>query len=277
MTVVVTRVVGDAGAAFVPAAVATAGGASIFDVVDVYLRAQDFTGLSTGTIRAAIGKSPSSWLPVESATRRAALCALTGRGTMPARGPGSDFAAAIGALTELLGPAESRRRGSSTDAAAPGEGGSAESQRVIVRARFVDKAFAVLHAAGTAPAGSDITELTRRFIAVERASGLERVVATVQAHRPAGGSEPLALSVLLTQIATVLQQLVAAAARLESGEATAIGRRAQLDSAVEQMARGECGKVGAAVDAALADVEPHTGNLVAALVVLVARIGAARA
>ena len=150
MTVVVTRICGDAGVAFVPAALAMAGGADIFDVVSAYLEAQQFTGLDDASVRAAYARDPAAWLLLETATRRAALCALSGRGSMVVATLQSDFATVVNALRTCDGYDVTPED---------------KNERALATASYTALAFTILKPWAAQQATCGLEQLTRRYVA----------------------------------------------------------------------------------------------------------------
>ncbi len=269
MTVVTTRIVGDAGAAFLPMAVETTG-RSVFSVCDGYLRAQDLA--RAYEVRATLEELRTSvtlsalygaWNAVDAGCREAVRFWLSA-GQRP---PTDDE---IGAML----PAVDEVYAVQTDEIARRDAALVQRMRhdeipehvahAVLKASYLNVALMVWSRAkhGNVP----LHDVAVMQIAVGRASRLQEVVERLRRQAASGDWEPIALSILLQRFVKRLRELVRS---LDHADLSG-----SVDELEPRLAAGRLADVRAQVDAVVPPAAEGPLDL-AALTVLEERVAGA--
>jgi glutamate dehydrogenase len=211
MTMATTRVVGDAGAAFVPLAVESTG-SSVFAVVDTYLRAQRLaraaevrTTLEELRASVRLEALTRSWVQVDAGCRDVAMYWLSAGTRPPTDAELEEMAQAAHEVYALQADDVARRN------AADIERMKADDipdhvAKAVLEAQYLNIALMVWWHAKKL--GVTFRETVVRELAAGRASRLQELI-DVLGRRPTSGQwEPIATRVLVNRFTDRLRQLV---------------------------------------------------------------------
>jgi glutamate dehydrogenase len=266
MTVATTRLVADAGAAFVPALVESTG-RKVGDIVAAYFVAQRLAGVDA--LRAELERlkvgpallgSYKAWVRLDRGVREVVAQWLAPKGKVPEADALSGLSSAVDTIALAL-PAEAQAK----DAEAVGDltriglpGAVANS---VVRATHL--ATAVLLEGESRRSGVGLADLAVRHAAVGRATRIQEILDDL-AKRPATGRwDPVALQILHGRYLDVLRKAVSKVKEEPNG-----------GDFVQTLARGQLAGMREAVDEVLGtDATPS----IATLIVLEERLAGASA
>ena len=260
MTVATTRVVGDAGASFVPMAVDFSG-RGVVDVVDAYLRALDVARADDvrGSLEAL---GPASvlpvrykrWIDLDFACRAVAAYWLGAGATVPS----DDALPAITSLVDVVWsrlPEADRASGAPSDAMDP-----IAALRIRQSAQL---ATALLVLEQPASVRTHLDDAATLQLAAGRASRLQDIAAELRARPAHGEWEPIATQILANRLLRLLRDLVSALPRPPAGTL--------VEDLEPALAAGALAPVRAQIDAMLG----QRGGDLATLLVLEERIASA--
>lgn len=211
MTLVTTRLVGDAGASFVPLAVESTG-RSVFDIADAYLRAQRLARaydvrsvLEELRTTVALSALYGAWVKVDAGCRDVTAYWLAPTNRVPNESEIEEMAVAVDKVYELQ----------ADDVAHLNADAIAEMVRVdipeevallVVKANYLDIALMVWwHARKLGASFSDVVICQ---LAAGRASRLQSIIDDLQSRPATGEWEPIAVQILANRFARWLREVV---------------------------------------------------------------------
>jgi glutamate dehydrogenase len=269
MTVATTRMVADGGAAWIPMTIETTG-RPLHDIASAYLQAQTLAGvgdlreaLEANRIGDALHASYRAWNRIDQSVREVATRWLTdGTAAPDATAAQAILEAAV--LAASLQPADiaGRDRQLSEELRRLGlKDGQAER---VVAAQYLPIAAAASQAA--AHAGANLRSMTRRYLAVARATRLQEVLDELSRRSATGRWDPVALHILARRFQRLLLNFVGSTASADDA--------ASVDDLANRFAAGPLAEARRQVTSLLAgEAQPP----VAALIVLEERLSAVAA
>ena len=211
MTVATTRVVGDAGAAFVPLAVESTG-RTVFDVVNAYLRAQRLARASD--VRATLEELRSSvrlealgraWVQVDAGCREVAMFWLSSGTRPPTDAEVEEMAHAVNEVYELQAD-EVARRNAAVVARMRQDDIPERVATLVLKAQYLNIALMVWWQAKKL--NISFREAVIRQLAAGRASRLQEIVDALGRRPTTGQWEPIAMRILVNRFSDRLRQLM---------------------------------------------------------------------
>jgi glutamate dehydrogenase len=211
MTMVTTRVVADAGAAFIPLAVESTG-RSVFSVCNAYLKAQRLA--RTDEVRSTLEELRTSvrldaltraWVQVDAGCREVALFWLSSGTRPPTDAEVAEMSQAVNEVYELQ-----------ADEVAAGNAEVVERMRqddipervsmLVLKAQYLNIALMVWWHARKLGVG--FRETVVRQLAVGRVSRLQAIIDALGRRPTSGQWEPIAMRILVNRFTDHLRQLV---------------------------------------------------------------------
>jgi glutamate dehydrogenase len=267
ITVIVTRLIADVGAAFFPMAI-EATGATATEIATAYLRAQIVA--DTDSVRRTLEELRTSvsldalyraWIEVDSGAREVAMLWLSARGTIPSEDRIQDMRAAVDQVYALQASDVVARNRAKFEALRSQDIPEAVAKQIL-KARYLNIALTVWTEATRT--GESVDVIAIRHLAIGRASRLQEVIDDLS-HRPASGRwEPIGLHILHGRFSELLRELV--------GKCPVDVKGVSVDVLEPQLAEGTLSDVRCQVDDLLAG-EPSPS--VATLLVLEERVAGA--
>ena len=266
MTSLTTRIVADAGAAFVPLAVESTG-RSVFEICDAYLSAQQLA--RTDEVRSTLEELRSSvllgslsraWVMVDAGAREVTQYWLSSHGRIPTSEELTEMSAAVDEVySHEAEHVASRNRDVVADLEAHGV--PENVIELVLKAQYLNIALMVW--SHSKRLGRSFHEMVVRQLAVGRASRLQAVVEDLR-DRPASGRwDPIAIRILHHRYQQALRRLV----RLTPTN----GDAKSIDALAASLAEGALADVRQQVDEILAEEEGEVPSL-ATLLVLEERV-----
>jgi NAD-specific glutamate dehydrogenase len=211
MTAVTTRVVGDAGASFVPLVVESSG-RQVFDIVDAYLRAQRLARAAATRkvleeLRASVAMQSLSeaWVQVDAGCRDVTTTWLSPGERVPTDAEIDEMAEAVDEVYAQQAE-EVVKRNAGRVAMMLAADTPEDVARLVIKASYLDIALMVWWHAKKL--GASFHDVVVRQLAAGRASRLQEIIDDLQ-DRPAKGEwEPIAVQVLATRFIRLLRELV---------------------------------------------------------------------
>ncbi|MCB9663165.1 MAG: NAD-glutamate dehydrogenase [Alphaproteobacteria bacterium] len=246
MTVVTTRVVGDAGAAFVPLAVEETG-QGVFAVCQAYLEAQRLARayevrgvLEELRTSVALHALSRAWTQVDAGCRDVVSQWLSPGLRVPTPAEIVEMEEAVDKVFELQAD-DVVRRNASVIAAMEADDIPADAARVVVKASYLNIALmAWWHARKL---GTSLRDAAIVQLAAGRASRLQEVIDALRDRPSTGEWEPLAVHILVNRFIRLLRELV-----------LGLGKRTEVESVdilEPQLVAGPLADVRRQVDAVL--------------------------
>jgi glutamate dehydrogenase len=211
MTGATTRVVGDAGAAFVPLAVESTG-RSVFEVVDAYLKAQRLA--RAAEVRATLEELRTSvrlealqraWVQVDAGCREVAMFWLSSGTRPPTLAEVDEMAAAMGDVYALQADEVTQRNRATLDAMRAEDIPERVATHAL-QAQYLNLGLMVWWHARKL--GISFPEAVIRQLAAGRASRLQEILDQLGRRPTTGVWDPIANRVLISRFTDRLRQLV---------------------------------------------------------------------
>jgi len=268
MTVLTTRIVADAGAAFVPLAVESTG-RSVFEICDAYLCAQHLA--RTNQVRSTLEELRSSvllgslsraWVMVDAGAREVTQYWLSSHGRIPTHDELVDMSAAVDevyAHEADFVAARNREVVADLDT----HGVPEEVIELVLKAQYLNIALMVWSHANRM--GRPFEEMVVRQLAVGRSSRLQSVIDDLGSRPASGRWDPIAIRILHHRFQQALRRLV----RLTPTN----GAVGSVDAVAEELSTGALSDVRQQVDELLVGEEGPPS--VATLLVLEERVASA--
>jgi glutamate dehydrogenase len=211
MTVATTRLIADAGAAFIPMTVESSG-RSVFEIAAAYFSAQHLarTDLVRSTLEAARASADLSvlyraWVMVDAGAREVTAYWLSPHGRVPTADQLQEMSEAVDQVFDLNAGAVRRR--DLDQVAQLSEQGIPESVgELVLKAKYLNIGLMVW--GHTRATGASYADMVIRQLAVGRASRVQELIDGL-ASRPATGRwEPIAMRTLHNRFMQLLRRLV---------------------------------------------------------------------
>ncbi len=261
-----TRVVADAGAAFIPMAQETTG-ASVRDIVTAYLKAQRIAGAldirrSLEELRQSVALSAlyRAWVMVDAGCRELVGYWLSARGRIPTDEELAEMTTAADQVYALQAKAVLARNRTIADQLIAEEVSEEAVQRVL-KAQYLNVALMIWSEARHA--SQPFKKMVVRHLAVARASRLQDVLDDLGSRPASGRWDPIALRILHSRYHQLLRRLVATT--------PFTGDEQSVDALEPKLAEGALRDVRGQVDELLEGGSPA----VATLLVLEERVDSA--
>lgn len=267
VTMAITRVIADAGAAFFPLVLESTG-SSVMQIITAYRRAAKISRHHEvrGVLEDLRSTVPldalyRAWVEVDQGTREVALYWLSSSGTIPSDETIEEMRDTVDRIYDLQAgevAAANRQKLETLRQEGLPEGVA----RLVLKAQYLNQGLTVY--AEAKRTGLPFQEIGVRHLAIGRASRLQQVLDDL-ASRPATGRwDPLALRILHTRFHRLLRQAVGKCAVDSNGKT--------VDVLEPELATGRLADLRSQVDALL--THEHTPS-VAALLVLEERVASA--
>ena len=243
MTEATTRIIADAGAAFVPGVIETTG-ATVLDVATAYFRAQYLA--RTHLVREELEELRTSvsliglyraWNQVDAGARDVARYWLSTKGRMPTEGELKEMAGATSKVFELQASEVARRNKDIMDQLRSEDITDKVAERVL-KAQYMNDALMVW--AEARETDTPFAEMVVKHLAIAQATRLGAVLEGL-ARRPAAGRwDPIAMRILYNRFHALLREAVVL---------TPInGKRNSVDSLVPRLVAGPLAEIRDQVD-----------------------------
>jgi glutamate dehydrogenase len=266
LTVTITRVIADAGAAFFPMVIQSTG-APAAEITNAYRKAariarfHEVRGVLE-ELRATVSLDAlyRAWIDVDEGARDVAVYWLSSSGTIPADEALEEMRTTAEQIYELQASAVHAKNIAQVESLRA-HGIPEEVARRILRAQYLNIALAVYAEAKRTSLPVEVVAV--RHLAIGRASRLQELLDDL-ANRPASGRwEPLAIRILQTRFHALLNQAISRSAAGAQG--------ATVDELEASLSSGQLADLRAQVDEVLSTPSPT----VSALLVLEERVASA--
>ncbi len=211
MTMATTRIVGDAGAAFVPLALETTG-RDVFEVCDAYLRAQQLARATEvratlEELRTTVSLSAlyRAWVEVDAGAREVIGYWLAAGQRMPTDDELAEMEDAVDQVYALQADAVTRAN-QAMMAEMRGDDIPEPVAALVLKAQYLNIALMVWSHAKKL--GVSFPETVVRQLAVGRASRLQEIIDQLSRRHATGRWEPIATQILVLRFSNLLRELV---------------------------------------------------------------------
>ncbi len=270
MTVATTRIVADAGAAFIPGVIETSG-ASVHEVAHAYLKAQFLARVHhvRGELEQLRTTVPLrslylAWVRIDAGARGVARYWLSTQGRIPTD---EELAEMAGATTKVyeLQTSEVAARNRELIAEMAAEGLTEQVAQRVLKAQYLSDALMIWSVSRGAEV--DFAVMGIKHLAVARASRLQEILDDLHGRPASGRWDPIALRILYNRFHNLLRRTVVHAPVEEEWLES-------VDVCAPKLAEGPLAEMRATVDRILGphDDDEHTAPSAATLLVLEERL-----
>ncbi len=247
VTMALTRIVADAGAAFIPINI-DASGSSVLEIAGAYLKAQRLARMAD--VRAeleqlkptvALPSLNRAWVLVDAGAREVVRYWLSSRGKIPTDEQVDRMQSAADQVYAMQA-ADVRARNTSALDELRKLGVPETVGRRVLQSQYLNVALMIW--AEAERTGVPFEQMVVKHLAVARASRLQEVIDSLGSRAASGRWDPLAYRILVNRFYGMLNTLVARTPGLRAG--------ATVDQAEPELASGSLADVRAQVDAILA-------------------------